>query len=170
MTSTPAYCPVCGQPSPGGLIHASHSSANAAPTGGGPGIPTPAAKKNNNARLGCLGLVILLGVIGYMNRGTGTGTGSNNGGAPSENHLTGKFLEWVPVDEGNGYAYFSITNSGTTTETATCSISVKNDFGNFGFDSLVGESVGAGQTITGKIPLSVSKGSFLINSGEVTDC
>ena len=65
---------------------------------------------------------------------------------------------------------FSITNSGAETATAKCFIRVQDDFGDFGFDGLVGEEVGPGQTITGRIPISVGTGSFLINHGEVTDC
>jgi hypothetical protein len=76
----------------------------------------------------------------------------------------------VPVDDAHGYAFFSVTNSGGVTQTATCTITVQDDFGDFGFDYLVGETVGPGQTITGKIPLSVGKGSFLINRGTVKDC
>jgi hypothetical protein len=85
-------------------------------------------------------------------------------------HLTGEFVRWEPVDEQNGYAYFSITSTGSATEVATRTIRVSNDFGNFGFDSLVGEEVGPGHTISGFIPMSVGEGSFLINEGEVTDC
>lgn len=90
--------------------------------------------------------------------------------APATSNLTGKFLSWEPVHEANGDAHFSVTNNGTSAAAAKCSISVRNDFGNFGFDSLVGETVAPGQTITGKIPISVSRGSFLINSGDVKDC
>ena len=168
MTPTPAYCPVCGQPSPGGAIHATHASGGGTPS---PSPPTAKpAKKSNNAAVGCLAIVVVLLVVGYAS-GAGKGSsGGSSGGNSGANHLTGKFVDWVPVDEANGYAFFSITNSGTSTETATCTIRVKNDFGNFGFDYLVGEEVGPGQTVTGKLPLRVGEGSFLINHGEVTDC
>jgi hypothetical protein len=80
------------------------------------------------------------------------------------------FAGWARVDDAHGYAYVSITNSSTSAATAKCLISAKDDFGDFGFDSLMGEAVGAGQTVQVKIPISVSKGSFLINSREVTGC
>jgi hypothetical protein len=164
--STPAqaFCPVCGQPSPGGVVHPFHTSTPTR-TGG------PPAKKSSNRLVGCLSILIVIGAIGYLTGNKGSGGSSQqadpNGGGK---HLTGTFLRWDPVDEGDGYAYFSITNTGTVTETAECSVSVKDDFGDFGFDSLVGETVGPGQTVTGKLPLSVGKGSFLINSGEVKSC
>lgn len=84
--------------------------------------------------------------------------------------IVGTFLRWEAVDDKRGYAYFKITNNGTAPATAKCSIRVRNDFGNFGFDSLVGEVVQPSQTITGRIPISVGEGSRLINQGEVTDC
>lgn len=84
--------------------------------------------------------------------------------------ITGTFVRWQSVDDKNGYAHFTITNNGTVPATAKCSISVRNDFGNFGFDSLVGEVVQPGETISGRIPISVGSGSKLINQGEVEDC
>ena len=84
--------------------------------------------------------------------------------------ITGEFLRWEPVDEENGYAYFSITNHGPEDGVAECTIEVRNDFGDFGFDILVGESIEAGETIRSRIPIDVGEGSFLINEGEVTDC
>lgn len=84
--------------------------------------------------------------------------------------IVGAFVRWQSVDDRNGYAYFTLTNTGSTPATATCTISVRNDFGNFGFDFLVGEIVQPGETVSGRIPISVGSGSRLINSGEVTDC
>ena len=76
-----------------------------------------------------------------------------------------------PIDEGPGYAGYSVSNSGADTETAKCFIKVTDDSGDFGFDYLVGQTVvGPGQTVTGSIELNVGKGSFLINSGSVTNC
>ena len=169
MTSTPAYCPVCGKPSPGGAIHSSHSATPATPTSpasSAAGDKSTAPAKNNRAGVGCLGFIVLVVLIAYV---SGAGKGGTGGGTAGGN-LTGNFVKWVPVDDAHGYAYFSITNTGSTAATAKCSISVKDDFGDFGFDSLVGESVDPGRTITGKMALSVGKGSFLINSGEVKDC
>jgi hypothetical protein len=134
-----------------------------------------ATKKTNKAGIGCLAVIGLLVVFAYLGGSKGGSNTSPGGGgapaaAPASKHLTGAFLSWTAVDDSHGYAFFTVTNSGTATETAECSISVEDDFGDFGFDKLVGEAVGPGKTISGKIPLSVGKGSFLINRGEVTDC
>jgi hypothetical protein len=85
-------------------------------------------------------------------------------------NVTGTFVRWEPVDDKRGYAYIRMTNHGTTTATAECSVHVRNSFGNFGFDSLVGEEIAPGATLTVKLPISVGDGSFLIDEGEVTDC
>ena len=156
------FCPVCGQPSPNGAVHPYHQQPAASST------PARASGKRQfqNILIGVLVMAIALGVLGALSGGTSGGSGSSGGGA----HLTGTFLGWEPVDEGHGYARFSITNSGTETATAKCFIRVQDDFGDFGFDGLVGEEVGPGQTITGRIPIGVGTGSFLINHGEVTDC
>ena len=86
------------------------------------------------------------------------------------NHLVGTFIKWEPVDEANGYAYISIKNNGSSTATAECTVRVSNDFGNFGFDFMVGEDIPAGETWTGRMALSVGEGSLLINKGIVEDC
>ena len=105
----------------------------------------PVAKKQSNA-LGCLALIALAVVVWLAfsrgNSGSSADTTPPPAAAPEVSHLTGEFVRWEPVDEQNGYAHFSITNTGSATEVATCTISVSNDFGNFGFDSLVGEEVG----------------------------
>lgn len=85
-------------------------------------------------------------------------------------NVTGTFLRWEPVDDARGYAHFSVTNNGDKAVTVTCTISVRNDFGDFGFDSLVGERIAAFDTLSGKIPINVGEGSFLIEEGEVKDC
>ena len=84
--------------------------------------------------------------------------------------MTGAFVRWAPVDDGHGYAYFTITNHGSSPETAKCFVEVSDDFGDFGFDTLIGASVSPGQTISGNIPLSVGKGAFLMNHSNVKDC
>jgi hypothetical protein len=117
--------------------------------------------------VGCISVFVLLAACS-----AGTGQAADNGDSNGNSGagLSGLFIEWVPVSDSNGYAYFSVTNSGGTTATATCTIKVSNDFGNFGFDILSGESVGPGETISGKMPLSVGEGSYLINKGAVSDC
>lgn len=90
--------------------------------------------------------------------------------ADSSANITGTFVAWDPVDDSSGYALFTLHNSGTASGVAKCTISVKDDFGDFGFDSLVGETVELGQRVSGKIPINVGKGSFKMNHGEVKDC
>ncbi|MDO8484283.1 MAG: hypothetical protein Q7S35_04995 [Candidatus Limnocylindrales bacterium] len=156
------------------------------PASGSPttGLPTSAAPASVNSTapvganrsnaLGCLALIALVVVAWAIFGGGNSGNSVSATVAPAApvevSHLTGSFVRWEPVDEANGYAYFTVTNSGTTTETATCTVRVENDFGNFGFDILVGEPVGPGETISGRLPLSVGEGSFLINQGEVNNC
>ena len=119
-----------------------------------------------------VGLIVVGIIISAINSGGGPGPTQRGGGDDSEpnGNLVGRFIRWEPVDEARGYAYFEITNRGTSTATAECTIEVRNDFGNFGFDILVGERVPAGETISGRIPINVGEGSFLIDEGEVSDC
>lgn len=102
-----------------------------APTVAGPVSATSAPMGNRRPNaLGCLAL-IALAVVAWVAFSAGNSGRSDSStpppAAPAEvSHLTGTFLRWEPVDEANGYAYFSITNSGATTEIAECKISVKN--------------------------------------------
>jgi hypothetical protein len=115
------------------------------------------------------GALLLVSILSACTPG-GNGGGDGNGEADGCSNCRGTFLTWEPVDDARGYAYFTVTNNGSTTATATCTVTVRNDFGNFGFDILVGETIAPGQTINGKMAISVGEGSFLINQGEVTDC
>jgi hypothetical protein len=113
-------------------------------------------------------------VIVLLNRPSGstdTNAPTNGGGdGGSSSSLTGRFIRWEPVDEANGYAYISVTNHGSTAGVAECTVTVRNDFGDFGFDYMVGETIGAGETFSGRMAINVGEGSFLINQGDVTDC
>jgi hypothetical protein len=84
--------------------------------------------------------------------------------------LVGRFVSWEPVDDARGYVNFTITNRGSSSATAECRITVTNSFGDFGFDSLVGERIPAGETVRLRMAINVGEGSFLIDEGEVTDC
>jgi hypothetical protein len=123
-----------------------------------------------------MGLLLLVGiVVAVVSGNEDESNGSNATETPSEapepdSRITGTFVRWEPVDDARGYAYFSITNAGPEDGVAKCTIKVSNDFGNFGFDMLVGEPIAVGETIEGRIPLDVGEGSFLINQGEVTNC
>lgn len=123
----------------------------------------PAGRSVNNTARGCLAVVVIVLVLGWV------GSQASQTSAPA-NDLTATFDNWEPVDDGNGYAYFSITNRGTASAVAKCTVTVKDDLGDFGFDSLVGETVGPGQTVHGKMAISVGKGSYLVNTGTVDRC
>jgi hypothetical protein len=122
--------------------------------------------------------LLIIGGLYYGVVGGGRGSGGPSAGstlAPTAQpspakELVGTFIRWEPVDEANGYAYIEVKNNGTTTATAECTVRVGNDFGNFGFDFMVGEEIPPGETFSGRMALSVGEGSFLINEGEVTDC
>jgi hypothetical protein len=122
-----------------------------------------------------IGMAVVLTIIGGRTRGSDPAGGTAVEATPAvtaapAKRLVGRFIRWEAVDEKNGYAYFSGTNNRSEKATAECTVSVKNDIGNFGFDIMVGEDVAAGETISGKMALSVGQGSFLINEGEVTNC
>jgi hypothetical protein len=115
--------------------------------------------------------------VGLAALGSTTNKAPATGSAPtaaipadSSANITGTSVAWDPVDDSSGYALFTLHNSGTASGVAKCTISVKDDFGDFGFDSLVGETVELGQRVSGKIPINVGKGSFKMNHGEVKDC
>ena len=136
-------------------------------------IPPPASKRKLVlVFLGILAVLVVVGAAFGSRGGKGAAPTSRPATtiAPVAKQLVGTFVEWVPVDEANGYAYITIKNNGTTTVTAECTVSVRNEFGNFGFDSLVGEEIAPGETFSGRMAISVSEGSFLINEGEVKDC
>jgi hypothetical protein len=117
--------------------------------------------------------IVFMAVLGVLLGACDTGGGSGPEPTPKPTpakHLSGKFIRWEPVDDAHGYAYFSVTNHGNKVAVAECTISVENDFGNFGFDYLVGERIKPGKTLRGRVPLDVGEGSFSINRGEVKDC
>jgi hypothetical protein len=186
------FCPQCGNARSGNLRYCAHcgydfgaSSLQPAqptvplpvqppqpvPTGDGWVQPKRAdGPLKTGITIVLLGGLAALGFYGCIRGGDDSTTPAARTPEPATKHLVGTFLRWEPVDDSRGYAYFKITNNGSTTETAKCTIKVENDFGNFGFDYLVGESVPAGDTIRGRIALDVGEGSFLIDRGEVTDC
>lgn len=133
----------------------------------GPGWVAPAERKPRPVRLGVAVAVVVIGVI-FLASSRPSSPGSSTPAARAS--ITGSFIRWEPVDDARGYAVFTVTNNGSAAGTAKCSVSVRNEFGNFGFDSLVGETVGAGQTRTFRLALSVGSGSRLINTGTVKDC
>jgi hypothetical protein len=102
------------------------------------------------------------------------GNARRNGGHGATNaeqeHLSGTFIRWEPVDSARGYAYFSVTNNGASEAVAKCMVMVFDEYGNFDFDYLGGQKVRSGATIYGKVELDVGEGSTLPHSGDVTDC
>lgn len=121
-----------------------------------------------------IGILLVVGLAIAFFNGDDEGSGNESRAADTADEpnarITGEFVEWQPVDDARGYAVFTITNHGPDDGVAECTIEVSNDFGNFGFDSLVGEPIEAGETINGRIALDVDEGSFLINEGSVKDC
>lgn len=136
-----------------------------------PPLPVPVKAKGPSLLLFLVGAIVIAGIAAAINGGTGNGATDRDDDPPARSsNLVGRFLRWEPVDESSGYAYFEVENRGSSSATATCSIRVSNDFGDFGFDSLVGERVAAGKTLSGRVALDVGEGSFTINEGTVTDC
>lgn len=130
--------------------------------------PIVAARKSGVPKpLLLVGLLVLLGII-IANTNSNDDPPNRSGGGSA--NLVGRFISWEPVDDARGYAYFEIENRGSSSAVAECTIEVSNDFGDFGFDILVGERVGAGDTFTGRIAINVGEGSLLIDSGAVKDC
>lgn len=85
--------------------------------------------------------------------------------------LVGSFEQWVPLDDSHGYAMFTVTNTGTTSQTPECFVTVANDFGETGSDILTGAApVAPGQTVALTIALSMEKGAFLVTGGNVNFC
>jgi hypothetical protein len=89
--------------------------------------------------------------------------------ASANSKLSGVYGSWTPVDAGHGYARFAVTNHGTTSATAKCTVEVRDDFGNLGWDSLVGETIPAGQTKTLRMAISF-EGALRVTKGTVKDC
>lgn len=88
----------------------------------------------------------------------------------SEN-LTGAFVSWEPVDSAHGYANFTVTNNGTEVATASCTVLVRTDFGEQGFDYLADEEIQPGETKNLRMPLTVTGNSAAnVTKGEVRDC
>lgn len=121
--------------------------------------------------LGCLVVLVLIaGAYSFLTGKSGDSQPSRTA-APAQARLTGSFERWEPIDDSHGYAYFSIRNSGTSSATATCTVIVRDDFGDVGFDYMSGEVVAAGQSLNGRMALSVSgQGAYRITSGELKDC
>jgi hypothetical protein len=116
-----------------------------------------------------IALIVLVIIAFVFVRNDDESTSSDD--RPSHNaNLVGRFIRWEPVDESSGYAYIEVQNRGATSAVAECTVRVSNDFGDFGFDYLVGETIAAGDTLSGRVPIDVGEGSFTINHGEVTDC
>jgi hypothetical protein len=158
LSDAPAFCPMCGKPSPGGAVHDYHIPGKTASRGGS--ATTAAKKKQGNPLVGLIALVVLA-ALGWSVCNGALGGGSD---------ITGRYVGWVPVDAGHGYALISVTNTGDSTETAKCTVEVTDDFGDAGWDVL-DQPIDAGQTFRGRVPLTVqNNGAYKIDHGEVKDC
>jgi hypothetical protein len=175
-------CPRCHQPRAGdqrfcpscGLDYWQAAAGSAQPATPQPGgIPAAAPPRRDYKPALLLVLLLIIGAFWFMGQNrpsSGNGGGSNEDPDEPNARITGTFVRWEAVDDARGYAYFSITNHGPEDGVAECTIRVRNDFGNFGFDILSGEPIEAGETISGRIPIDVSEGSFLIDEGSVENC
>jgi hypothetical protein len=133
--------------------------------------PTGPAEWGPLGRIAVTGIVVVFGVgLVIAILGGNPDGGGEEEEDPASTNIVGEFLYWEPVDEERGYAYIRVTNHGSTRATAECTVSVENDFGDFGFDYMVGESIGPGESFEGRMAINVGSGSFTIDSGEVTDC
>jgi hypothetical protein len=130
---------------------------------------SPDAKASGTGLLGLVALVVIIWFV-FFRGGDADSSSERSAPAETNTNITGRFISWEPVDDARGYASFSVTNHGSAAAEATCTVRVSNDFGNFGFDYMVGETIGAGDTRNFRMALNVDEGSFLINEGEVTDC
>jgi hypothetical protein len=115
-------------------------------------------------------LVAAMAVLLFVGTAFGTSKGAGSTpGAAAAGGFSGVFGSWTPVDAGHGYARFAVTNHGTTSATAKCTVEVRDDFGNLGWDSLVGETIPAGQTKTLRMAISF-EGALRVTKGTVKDC
>ncbi len=116
------------------------------------------------------GLLVGIAFIAFVVLSRGDDGTTTPTPTPVAKNITGRFIEWQAVDDGHGYALFSVTNHGSHPAKAECTVEVFNDFGSFGVDIMTGESIAAGETRRFRVALSTGEGSFLINDGDVKDC
>jgi hypothetical protein len=64
---------------------------------------------------------------------------------------------------------FTVTNRGTTSATAKCTVEVRDDFGNLGWEILTGEKVAAGETKRLRVAISFD-GALRVTKGNVKEC
>lgn len=114
-----------------------------------------ARQKSGHGRLVVVTL-LALGVAGFLLLSQG-------------NHLTGKFVRFVPVNRDLGQAVFTVENTSTNTETAACKVHI---VGAYGTGDVTSHLDVAGQTtITARIEVFVDNHSaYSFESGTVTDC
>jgi len=112
-------------------------------------------------------LLVVFAVLALIIWGIVALVGGGGGGASLEGH----FISWIPEDSAHGYALISVTNHGTKGAEANCSVVVQTDFGDVGFDYLDGTYVGPGETVQGRVPLTVqNNAAFNVRTGDVKDC
>jgi hypothetical protein len=112
------------------------------------------------ALVGIIGGLFLLGtIIEAFEEKTPTGD--------TKTSVTGEYLGWVSIDSARGYALVSFTNTSSSEASLSCTVSVRTDFGNSGFDILTG-TIDAGETIEQRVALTVTdNAAALVDSGEV---
>ncbi len=150
-------CPHCAEQVQNAATVCKHCGRDIPPPG--PAELAAQQKAGQAAGIGCLIIIIIVVLIAIFGHGSGSG-GSVTGTAT-----------WLPVDTAHGYALVTLTNSGSEDATATCTVEATTDFGDMGFDSMVGENIPAGQTVTAKFPLTIqNESAFKVTSVTVKDC
>jgi hypothetical protein len=105
--------------------------------------------------------IIVVGAITYaMTRGS---------------RVTGTYDGWLPLKGGHGYALITLTNSGSSSVRAKCTIEVSTPSGDTGYDELFNMlptiTVPAGGTVHERIPLTVTANAAAdVTTGTVKNC
>src|SRR5688500_4065331 len=101
-----------------------------------PAIQPATASSGSSLATSILGALVLIGGLGVVGV---LAWNAMSGSSEPEPRLVGEIGEWDAVDDARGYVHFTVTNEGEVAATATCTVSVRNDFGNFGVDVMTGE-------------------------------
>jgi len=110
-----------------------------------------------------VGVIVVVAVVWFVaTQCHGSGSGSQ---------ITGRVVDYQAVDAGHLQVVVELTNQGSDTATANCTVEATTPYGDMGFDYLAGESVGPGETKTGTVGLIIqNNAAALVNQVEVKDC
>lgn len=132
-------------------------------------VPQPSVFRDTDGKPTTFGYVaVTVGIVLALAAAAYIGSVRSEAGTPN---IRPEFVRWEPIDASRGYAYISLVNEGSSAGTAKCVVEVKSDFGDIGFDILVGIDLAPGERWDGRVPLTVSgDGAFLVTLGSVRDC